>query len=191
VKKLAIFASGTGSNAQKIIEYFNKPGMCAKVELVVSSRANAGVLDIAKSHNIKTHVLNKEEFKEGGEIVQLLQKEGIEFVILAGFLLLLPSKLTKVFTNRIINIHPALLPKYGGQGMYGGRVHEAIKKAGETESGITIHYVNEHYDEGEIIFQAKCKIDPEDSADSIAKKVQKLEHEHFPKTIEQVLLNQL
>jgi phosphoribosylglycinamide formyltransferase 1 len=191
VKKLAIFASGTGSNAQKIIEYFNKPGMCAKVELVVSSRANAGVLDIAKSHNIKTHVLNKEEFKEGGAIVQLLQKEGIEFVILAGFLLLLPSKLTKVFTNRIINIHPALLPKYGGQGMYGGRVHEAIKKAGETESGITIHYVNEHYDEGEIIFQAKCKIDPEDSADSIAKKVQKLEHEHFPKIIEQVLLNQL
>jgi phosphoribosylglycinamide formyltransferase 1 len=191
VKKLAIFASGTGSNAQKIIEYFNKPGMYAKVELVVSSRANAGVLDIAKSHNINTHVLNKEEFKEGGAIVQLLQKEGIEFVILAGFLLLLPSKLTKAFTNRIINIHPALLPKYGGQGMYGGRVHEAIKKAGETESGITIHYVNEHYDEGEIIFQAKCKIDPEDSADSIAKKVQKLEHEHLPKIIEQVLLNQL
>jgi phosphoribosylglycinamide formyltransferase 1 len=191
VKKLAIFASGTGSNAQKIIDYFNNKGKCAKVEAVISNKPNAGVVFIARKHKIKTYIVDKEELKAGSKVVELLKNENIDYIVLAGFLLLLPSELIKAFPNKIINIHPALLPKYGGYGMYGKRVHEAIKQAGETESGITIHFVNEHYDKGEIIFQAKCTIDPEDSAETIAQKVQMLEHQHLPKTIEQIIISEV
>ena len=183
---LAIFASGGGSNARKIIEHFHG-SHTGKVALIVSNKADAGVLAIAAEYNIPTLVINRKGFYETEEILDVLNSHEIDFVVLAGFLWLAPGYLVKAFKGKIVNIHPALLPKYGGKGMYGHHVHEAVKAAGEKESGITIHLVNEHYDEGDIIFQTTCPLEPNDSAEDIARKVLALEHHHFPKIIEQLL----
>jgi len=187
--KIAIFASGGGSNALKIIEHFEKLTL-GRVGLVVSNKAEAGVLGIAASHDIPTQIIDRQMFYESAVILEVLKKYEIGLVVLAGFLWLVPEYLVRAFPRKIVNIHPALLPKYGGKGMYGMNVHKAVKAAGETESGITIHFVNDLYDEGDIVFQASCLILPEDSAETIAKKVLELEHKHFPVVIEGLLQNE-
>ncbi len=188
--KIAIFASGTGTNAQKIIEYF-KQHDTIDVNLVVSNKKAAPVLERAKEFSIETLVIDRKNFYETHNILKKLNEYSIDFVVLAGFLWLVPAYLTKSFENKIVNIHPALLPKYGGKGMYGMNVHRAVKQAKESESGITIHYVNEKYDDGAIIFQAKCTIDLNDTPDDIAQKVRKLEHKYFPKIIEETIRKML
>jgi phosphoribosylglycinamide formyltransferase 1 len=183
---LAIFASGSGTNAQAIINYF-KNGQEDVVKLILSNNPEAYVLQRAKNLNIPSIIFNKDTFYNTQNLLQVLEKENIELIILAGFLWLIPEYLIKRYPNRIINIHPALLPKYGGKGMYGQRVHQAVIDNHDAETGISIHYVNEVYDEGKIIFQAKCKVDPADTAETIANKVHKLEYEHYPKVIEKLL----
>lgn len=186
---LAIFASGTGSNAQKIIEHFNNvDNYKAKVVLIVCNNANAGVLQIAKQHQIETLLIDKEIFFKTNSYTEVFKKLPIDFIVLAGFLWKVPASIIQAYQNKIINIHPALLPKFGGKGMYGHLVHEAVITQQEKESGITIHYVNEHYDEGHIIFQAKCKVEKNDTPESLAKKIHSLEYEHFARVIEQVLI---
>ncbi len=186
MKHLAIFASGTGSNAAKIVDYFEKvPDI--KIALIVSNRADAGVLNLGKAHNIPTKVINREDFYHSNQILFDLQDSNVHWIILAGFLWLVPSYLINSYPGRIINIHPALLPKYGGKGMYGIRVHEAVHKAEEPKSGISIHYVNERYDEGQIIFQATCDLSPEDQPEDIRRKVLKLEHQYFAPVIEKLI----
>lgn len=186
MKRIAIFASGSGSNAQKIIEYFHK-NQEVEVSIVLSNRPDAYVLQRADNFEIPTHVFDREEFYNTSEIVKLLQSLQVDLVVLAGFLWLVPANLIEAYPNKIINIHPALLPKFGGKGMYGMKVHKAVLEAGEAESGITIHYVNEHFDEGEIIHQSKYKIENDDDADMIAYKGQQLEHHYYPKVIENLL----
>lgn len=186
VKKVAIFASGSGSNAENIIRYFEVNELI-KIELVVSNRSDAYVLERARKLGVPTTILPKEEWVSGERVVEILQKHDIDFIVLAGFLLRVPEALLHSYPNRIINIHPALLPKYGGKGMYGSRVHEAVVDNGETESGITIHYINEHYDEGQVIRQATCPVLPGDSAEEVAAKVHALEYEYYPKVIEEVI----
>ena len=183
---IAIFASGAGSNARKIIEYFENKGLRIKVSLIVCNVPDAGVLEIAKEKGIPSLIINKTDFTATG-YVESLQNADINFIVLAGFLWKVPEVLVRAYPKAIINIHPALLPKYGGKGMYGARVHEAVIAAGEKESGITIHWVNEHYDEGAIIFQAKCSIDASDTAESLANKIHALEHAHFAPNIEKLL----
>lgn len=185
--KMAIFASGAGSNAQKIIEYFKLRPDIGKVELVVCNKPGAGVLDIAKQYNIETMLIDKEKFFNSGTYIKVLEQKDIKFIILAGFLWKVPVSLIQAFPNHIVNIHPALLPKYGGKGMYGNYVHEAVIAAGEKESGITIHYVDELYDHGNIIFQETCSIAPGENAATLAQKIHLLEHEHYPVVIEGVL----
>jgi len=184
---IAIFASGAGSNARKIIEYFENKGLRIKVSLIVCNVPGAGVLDIAEEKGIPSLMINKSDFAANG-YVESLKNAGIDFIVLAGFLWKVPEVLVRAYPKAIINIHPALLPKYGGKGMYGTRVHEAVIASGEKESGITIHWVNEHYDEGAIIFQAKCSIDASDTATSLANKIHALEHAHFAPTIEKLLV---
>lgn len=183
---IAIFASGTGSNAQKIINYFNT-NSTAKIELVVCNKEGAGVLDIAKKYTIDTLLIEKDKFFNTDIYIRELQKRGIRLIVLAGFLWKVPSLLINAYPNRIVNIHPALLPKYGGKGMYGNRVHETVIAAGDKESGITIHYVDELYDHGNIIFQATCKIDEKDTPGSLAQKIHLLEHQHYPTVIDKIL----
>lgn len=186
IKKIAVFASGNGTNAEKIFKYFNDvPDI--EVSLLLSNNGKAPVIERAKKHDIPAIVFTRETFYETGHIAQLLNTENISLIVLAGFMWLLPEYLIKAFPGKIINIHPALLPKYGGKGMYGMHVHKAVVEAGEQESGITIHYVNEEYDAGRIIKQAKCRVSPEDSPEALAKKVQKLEHNIYPKVIEDIL----
>jgi len=182
---IAIFASGAGTNARKIIDYFEGSAQI-KVSLIVSNVPTAGVLAIAKEKGIPTLLINKTEFETTG-YVESLQNADIHFIVLAGFLWKVPEVLVRAFPKAIINIHPALLPKYGGKGMYGAKVHEAVIAAKETESGITIHWVNEHYDEGAIIFQANCNLDTNDTPDTLANKIHALEHAHFAPTIEKLL----
>lgn len=186
MKNIAVFASGTGSNARKLIEYF-KQSPLGRVSLVVSNKANAGVLDIAREHGVETALITRAGFYESDDFLQVLREKKIDFIVLAGFLWLVPAWLVKAYRGRIVNIHPALLPKYGGKGMYGIHVHEAVVAAGEKESGITIHQVNEHYDEGDTIFQARCPVLPDDTAADLAKRVLALEHRHFPEVVEQAL----
>ena len=183
---LAIFASGAGSNARKIIEHFHRhPSV--KIALIVSNRPDAGILSIADEFGIERVIISKSILYDEMAMPEMLDKRGIGFVVLAGFLLLVPTYLVKKFDRRMVNIHPALLPKFGGKGMYGSHVHEAVRAARETETGITIHFCNAEYDEGDIIFQAKCPVAPTDSADDIARKVHALEHQFFPKVIEKVV----
>jgi phosphoribosylglycinamide formyltransferase-1 len=189
-KKIAIFASGTGSNAKKIIEYFQDNENIV-VDLVLSNKKDAPVLDMAKSFGIDTQVIDRQYFYHSEKLTYVLNERGVDLLVLAGFLWLVPSYLVHAFENKIINIHPALLPKFGGKGMYGMNVHRAVKEAGEAESGITIHYVNSKYDEGKGIFQASCPVYDSDTAEDIAKRVLQLEHEHFPKVIEEVLKNKI
>lgn len=184
--RIAIFASGTGSNARKIIEYF-KDHPSIQVGLVVSNKPTAPVLDMAASHGVETMTINRTDFYESEDIVEVLQIRQIDLIVLAGFLWLIPAYFVNAFAKQIINIHPALLPKYGGKGMYGMHVHRAVEAAGENESGITIHFVNEQYDDGAVIFQTSCAIDQEDKAEQIAAKVLQLEHQYFASTIEQLL----
>ena len=185
-KRLAIFASGSGSNAEKIAEYFkNHPNI--EISLILSNNPQAGVIARARKFQIPVVLFDKKTFNDTNRIVELLQNQHIDLVVLAGFMMLIPEAMVQAFPNKIINIHPALLPKYGGKGMYGHFVHEAVVAAQESESGITIHYVNEHYDEGTIIFQASCPVSPTDTPQDVAKKVQVLEHQHFPEVVEQVL----
>jgi phosphoribosylglycinamide formyltransferase-1 len=184
--RIAIFASGAGSNASKIIEYF-KSHQSIGVTLIVCNKPGAGVLSIALKANIETMLIDKEEFFNGSGYVPYLKYKGIDFIVLAGFLWKIPASIIAAYPNSIINIHPALLPSYGGKGMYGMNVHAAVLKSGDKQTGITIHFVDEHYDNGDIIFQEKCSVSPEDTPESLAEKVHKLEHQHFPRVIEQVV----
>jgi phosphoribosylglycinamide formyltransferase-1 len=185
MKRLAILATGSGSNAEKIMEHF-APSSKGKVVLVAANKTMAGVLARAQKFGVPTFTFTRQELEEG-LLLEKLREAQVDWVILAGFLLKVPDALIRAFPNRMVNIHPALLPKYGGKGMYGHHVHEAVKAAGETESGITIHLVNEHYDEGKIIFQAATSLLPEDSAETIAAKVLALEHRYFAEVIESLL----
>jgi len=184
--RIAIFASGSGSNAENIALYFNatKTGIITKV---YSNNKKAKVFDRCKRLNIDAVLFSKEDFFKSDVILNQLKAEA-DYIILAGFLWKIPSNLIEAFPNKIINIHPALLPKYGGKGMYGMHVHNAVKENKDTETGITIHFVNENYDEGAIIFQATTQLDASDSPEDIAKKIHILEYEHFPKVIESVIL---
>lgn len=187
MKRVAVFASGSGTNFQQICEYFNQKNNDIKIELLIVNKKNAYVLERAKQLNVKSQYFNREDFYYSDRVVECLKENQIDFIVLAGFLWLIPDNILKEYPNKIINIHPALLPNYGGKGMHGHHVHEAVIAAKEQESGITIHYVNEKYDEGNIIFQAKCSITPEDTADSLAEKIHLLEKEHFPKVIDSLL----
>jgi phosphoribosylglycinamide formyltransferase 1 len=180
--KIAIFASGSGSNAENIANYYSKSSVF-EFPLIISNKADAYVHERAKKLQIPSFTFSREDFLAGDKIITFLKEHDIEYIVLAGFLLKIPNSLVEAYPNKIINIHPALLPKYGGKGMYGQHVHQAVVDAGETESGITIHYVNGNYDEGNVIFQAKCPVLPTDTADTIAQKVHALEYEHFPRII--------
>ncbi len=183
---IAIFASGAGSNAQKIIDHFrNHPSV--KVSLIICNKPGAGVLSIAEREHIPSLLIDKEKFFRGDAYTSELKNRNIDFIVLAGFLWKIPSALIKSFPGKIINIHPALLPKYGGKGMYGNHVHEAIIENGEKESGITIHYVDEIYDHGQIIFQARCPVLPGDTAAALAQRIHSLEHQYYPGIIEELL----
>lgn len=184
--RIAIFASGAGSNAAKIIEYFGRHDKIA-IALVVCNKPGAGVLKIADDAGIPTLTIEKERFFRGDGYVPALHAHHINFIVLAGFLWKIPDTILRAYPNAIINIHPALLPKYGGKGMYGLNVHSAVLEAGDLYSGITIHFVDEHYDNGDIIFQEKCDVSPADTPQSLAEKVHTLEHKHFPRVIEQVV----
>jgi phosphoribosylglycinamide formyltransferase-1 len=186
VKNIAILASGAGSNAQKILEHFSNR-MDITVRLIVSNKQEAGVLNIAKDASIDTFVVTRDSFYSSTDLLVELNKRNIDFIVLAGFLWLIPPYLIQHYPDRIINIHPALLPKYGGKGMYGHFVHEAVHLAKDNHSGITIHYVNEKYDEGSIVFQERCEILPSDQPEDIAKKVQILEHLYYPTVIDQLV----
>lgn len=187
IYRIAIFASGKGSNAEKVIDYFkNHPKI--KVSLVLSNKADAPVLQLAKSKGIRTYVFNKNEL-EVGAIDSFLINNQIDYIVLAGFLLKIPESLIKKYHNKIINIHPSLLPKYGGKGMYGMHVHNAVIAHGDKESGITIHLVNEEYDKGKIILQEKCIVNENDSPEILAKKVQSLEHRFLAPCVENYILN--
>jgi phosphoribosylglycinamide formyltransferase-1 len=186
LKNIAILASGAGSNAQKILEYFSDR-MDIAVPLIISNKKEAGVLNIAKLSSIDTFVVTRDTFYSTTDLLIELDKRNIDFIVLAGFLWLIPPYLIQHYPDRIINIHPALLPKYGGKGMYGHFVHEAVHLAKDTHSGITIHFVNEKYDEGSIVFQERCEILPSDQPEDIAKKVQVLEHSYYPTVIDQLV----
>jgi phosphoribosylglycinamide formyltransferase 1 len=185
-KRIAIFASGSGSNAQKIMEHF-KRSADAEVVLVLTNNPQAYVLQRADNFEVPSHIFTRKEFYETDDVIRLLKNLQVDLIVLAGFLWLVPASLLKAFPNRIINLHPALLPKYGGAGMYGDNVHKAVLANKEDESGITIHFVNEAYDEGEIIHQSRFKIEPDDTLEMIKFKGQQLEHLHFPRVVESLL----
>lgn len=186
MKRIIIFASGSGSNAENIINYFKNKDL-ATVSYVLSNNAKAKVKERCERLKVNFLHFTKEEFSESNNVLNFLKKEA-DYIILAGFLKKVPEIITKNFANKIMNIHPALLPKYGGKGMYGMNVHKAVKENNEKETGITIHFVNEKYDDGAIIFQAKTTLTSEDTPEDIAQKVHELEYEHFPKVIEEVIL---
>ncbi|HKH62621.1 MAG TPA: phosphoribosylglycinamide formyltransferase [Flavitalea sp.] len=186
---IAIFASGTGSNASRIIEYFHqKHEAIATVKLIVCNKPGAGVVEVARENRVPTLLIDKEKFFRGNAYVDELKAAKIDFIVLAGFLWKIPQNLIYHYRNKIINIHPALLPKFGGKGMYGSRVHEAVINCGEHESGITIHYVDEHYDNGDVIFQKRVPVADNETPESLASKIHDLEHTHYPMIIEQLLL---
>ena len=187
--RIAVFASGSGTNAEQIFRYFNKHPRI-EVALLLSNKPDAYALVRAKNHNIKTMVFNRQEFNDGRLISNALKDAGITHIVLAGFLWLIPGYLLTSFPGRIINIHPALLPKYGGKGMYGSKVHEAVKSSGDLETGITIHLVNNKYDEGEVLFQGRCALTKDQSPEEIAACVHKLEYEHYPPVIERWILQE-
>lgn len=187
MKNLVIFASGAGTNADNIIAHFAGHPL-ARVRLVVSNRPKAGVLEVARRAGVPSLILSRESFYDSEELLNILREMPADLIILAGFLWKVPEQLVKAFPGRIINIHPALLPLYGGKGMYGQAVHEAVLAAGDRQSGITIHYVNEKYDEGEVILQKTCTVTAADTAESLAQKVHQLEYRWYPEAIEKLLL---
>jgi phosphoribosylglycinamide formyltransferase 1 len=186
-QRIAIFASGTGTNAKKIIEHFI-PSDKITVALIVCNKPHAKVLNIAEEYKIPTLLIEREKFFQGNHYIDELKSAGITFIVLAGFLWKLPGAIIKAYQNRIINIHPALLPKYGGKGMYGHYVHEAVIKMAERQSGITIHYVDDLYDHGQHIFQITCPVLSDDTPEKLAQRIHLLEHEYYPKVIEEVIL---
>ncbi|MGY6744650.1 MAG: phosphoribosylglycinamide formyltransferase [Cecembia sp.] len=185
MKKIAILASGSGSNAEEIMKYFQH-SQKGKIVLIGSNKKEAFVLVRAKKFDVPTFTFDKSQLEEG-KVTKKLREAEVDFVVLAGFLLKIPNNLLQAYPNHIVNIHPALLPNYGGKGMYGMKVHQAVKDAGDKESGITIHLVNENYDEGKIIFQAAVPVSSEDSPEDIANKVHQLEYKYFPNVIESLL----
>lgn len=187
MKNIAIFASGSGSNAENISNYF-EGREDVKIALIVCNKADAYVLERAKKLGIPARVINKEGMKDEAAVMSLLREYSIDFIVLAGYLLLVPAYLVKAYPDGIVNIHPSLIPNHCGKGMYGDRVHEDVLRCGDKESGITIHYVNERFDEGNIIFQAKCPVLPGDDAHTLANRVHALEYEHFPHVIDEVIL---
>ncbi len=187
MRNIAILASGTGTNAENIIKYFSNKNT-AKVSLVLSNKRQAPVLKRAEAYNIRTVFFEHKEFYVTGKVLRYLQLYKIDFIVLAGFLWLVPENIIGPYAGRIINIHPALLPAYGGKGMYGDAVHKAVLANGDKESGITIHYVNKLYDKGDIIFQTRCKVDPSDTPGTLAERVHALEYLHYPKVIEQLVV---
>ncbi len=188
MKRIVIFASGSGTNAQNIIEYFQKEDF-ANVSLILSNKKTAKVLERAKNLKVPSVSFTKNDLCNSDKILNILKNEEPDIIVLAGFLLKFPEAILNEFPNKVINIHPALLPKYGGKGMYGSFVHESVVANNDSESGITIHYVNENYDEGAIIFQKKVSLSAKDTPNTVAEKVHKLEYEYFPKVIEKVLLS--
>lgn len=186
LNKLAIFASGAGTNAQKIIDHF-RDRQDVSISLIISNKSEAGIMKIAAAENIPALVIDKEKFFRGNAYIDELRSKGINLIVLAGFLWKIPSALINAYPEKIINIHPALLPKYGGKGMYGHFVHDAVIASGDLETGITIHLVDEIYDHGRNIFQAVVPVEKHDTADSIAKKVQVLEHQFYPSVIDSLL----
>jgi phosphoribosylglycinamide formyltransferase 1 len=183
----AIFASGEGTNAENIIRHFtNDPRI--RIKLVITNRDDAGVVARAEKYKKNVQIISKEALNNyTDKIIEFLRAEKIDLIILAGFLLKMPEKFVKAFPNRIVNIHPALLPKHGGKGMYGMNVHKAVIDAKDAESGITIHFVNEEYDKGEAILQVKCPVEPNDTPETLAQKIRALEHQHYPLAIEKLL----
>ncbi len=186
MKRIAILASGSGTNAENLIRFF-RTHPSGRVVIVLTNRPGAGVIQRSEALHVETVVFNREQFYESDEVIDHLKEREIDLVILAGFLWLVPSSLIQAFSGRIINIHPALLPCYGGKGMYGSKVHEAVVASGDTESGITIHYVNQEYDEGNIVFQAKCEVRKGDTPEILADRIHQLEYEHFPVVVEKLL----
>jgi len=187
IKNIAIFASGSGSNAENIARYF-VGNEAIRVSLIVSNRSKAFVLERAKTLQVPSLVFLREEWESGGvNVLAALKKFDIDFIVLAGFLARVPDAILHTYPNKIINIHPSLLPKYGGKGMYGDHVHAAVVAAGETETGITIHYLNERYDEGEVIRQITCPVLPTDTPEDVANKVHALEYEYYPRVIEEII----
>tara|TARA_B110000003_G_scaffold2971_1_gene3204 strand:+ start:19152 stop:19733 length:582 start_codon:yes stop_codon:yes gene_type:complete len=187
-KKIAIFASGSGSNTQSIIEYFQQKESI-EIALIMCNKSNAFVVQRAQKLRVKCIVFNSETFKNNLGFLDILSKYEVNWIVLAGFLLKIPEYIIEDFQGKIINIHPALLPKYGGKGMYGMNVHRSVIENNETESGISIHYVNKNYDEGKMIFQASCAINAGDSPEDLANKIRLLEHQHYPKVIEETIKN--
>lgn len=185
MQRIAILASGSGTNAQRLMEHF-ATSATARVVLVGSDQTKAGVLQRAWDMGVPSYVFNGAQLRDG-TLLRELQGQGIDLLVLAGFMRLIPAELVQAFPKRILNIHPALLPKYGGKGMYGMHVHNAVIAAGERESGITIHYVNERYDEGEHLLQAKCPVLPSDRPESLAERIHALEHAHYPGVVEKVV----
>lgn len=190
MKNIAIFASGNGSNAESLTKYFNN-GNTANVKLIVCNNKNALVLERAKNINIEALIMPKEHLcsENPVELLEILESRKIDYIILAGYLLKIPLALVNKYTHKIINIHPALLPKYGGKGMYGMNIHKAVVEAKEKETGITIHLIDEIYDNGEVIFQTSCSVEPDDTPEIVAKKISLLEQTYFPKVVEEYILS--
>ncbi|MFK7782213.1 phosphoribosylglycinamide formyltransferase [Psychroserpens sp.] len=186
MKRIVIFASGSGTNAENLIRFFHNRENASVIQ-VLTNNPHAKVLDRAKKLKVSALSFNKIAFTETHDVLNILKVNQPDLIVLAGFLWKFPEHILNVFSNKVINIHPALLPKYGGKGMYGMHVHEAVVANKELETGITIHYVNEHYDDGAIIFQAKCDVNSNDTAEDVASKIHELEMEHFPKVVEQLL----
>ncbi len=185
---IAIFASGNGTNAQNLIEYFrDHPDI--HISLIISNKADAYVLKRASKEHVPFKVMTGNDWLENGEAAQVLQDYDIDFIVLAGYLRLLPSWLIQQYPGKIVNIHPALLPNYGGKGMYGDKVHKAVIASGDKQSGITIHYVNEEYDKGAIIFQAQCQMLPSETPESLAARIHELEYEHYPRVVEKLIMS--
>lgn len=189
MKRIVVFASGSGTNAENLIKYFNKSTI-GSVVLVLTNNPQAKVLDRCKTLKVSALSFNRIAIYERQDVLDILKAAQPDLIVLAGFLWKFPENILHQFPNKVINIHPALLPKYGGKGMYGNFVHEAVVANKEVETGITIHYVNEHYDEGAVIFQAKCDVTPSDTSETVASKIHELEMEHFPKVVEKILLSQ-
>lgn len=185
MKRIAVFASGSGSNAENFINYFRQSD-AADISLILSDNKSAKVLQRAEKYGVPHVVFTKEELA-GGKVLEKLKRSKIDFIVLAGFLRLVPADIINTYQGRIVNIHPALLPSYGGKGMYGMNVHKAVVEAGEEESGITIHYVNEHYDQGDIIFQARTEVYPDDTPEDVAEKVHALEYQYYPQIVDQLI----
>ena len=186
MKRIVIFASGSGTNAENLIKFFHNSDNASVIQ-VLTNNPHAKVLERAKKLKVSALSFNKIALTQTNDVLNILKASNPDLIILAGFLWKFPDKILNEFPNKVINVHPALLPKFGGKGMYGMHVHEAVVENKETETGITIHYVNEHYDEGAVIFQAKCKVNLSDSAENIADKIHKLEMEHFPKVVDEIL----